>query len=256
MCFTWNNGYKTMWAPRTAGAEPLPLPLPQRQSRLLAGAIVLSVVVHAAALHWLPGFHGSAPLASAPEVLQVSFQAAVPAPQLASVVREQRTQPAPNKAVNRDSAPPTPTPVLSAPARAVTPTVSPLSAETLPLLAAAVAQAETPEAAVSPPRHEARTPPAQPVTEPDYRAAYLDNPHPPYPLAAWRQGLEGRVLLRVEVLADGSSGRVEVKSGSGYEVLDRGAREAVKTWHFVPARRGGEALVAWVEIPIAYRLEN
>jgi len=242
-----------MWTPHIAGAEPLPLS--QRQSRLLAVTIVLSVVVHAAALHWLPGLHGAAPSASAPEVLQVSFQAAVPAPQPVPFVREQRTQPPPRKTVSLDL--PAAAPALSTQAREAAPIAIPHSAEASPPLASA-AQLETPEAAVAPPppRHEPRTPPAQPVSEPDYRAAYLDNPRPPYPLAARRQGLEGRVLLRVEVLANGSSGRVEVKSGSGYEILDRGAREAVKAWRFVPARRGGEALVAWVDIPIAYRLEN
>jgi protein TonB len=241
-----------MWTPHIAGAEPLPLS--QRQSRLLAVTIVLSVVVHAAALHWLPGLHGAAPSASAPEVLQVSFQAAVPLPQPVPIFREQRTQPLPGKTVSRDLAA---APILTAPAREAAPIAIPHPTEASPPLAPA-AQPETPEAAVSPapPRNEAKKPPAQPVSEPDYRAAYLDNPRPSYPLAARRQGLEGRVLLRVEVLADGSSGRVEVKSGSGYEVLDRGAREAVKTWRFVPARRGGEALVAWVDIPIAYRLEN
>ena len=38
--------------------------------------------------------------------------------------------------------------------------------------------------------------------------------------------------------------------------LDAAAAEAVKRWHFVPARRGTEAVEAWVRVPIEFRLED
>lgn len=127
------------------------------------------------------------------------------------------------------------------------------------------------EPSPSPPTHAARTgmvvptgvesgPPAAPpvteapVTPPDTRAAYLANPRPPYPVAARRMGWEGKVLLRVEVLADGTCGTVAVAVGSGYRLLDEAAAEAVKRWRFVPARRGAEPVAAWVEIPVVFRL--
>ena len=242
-----------MWPPHAAGAEPLPLS--RRQSRLLGGAIALSVMVHAAALQWLPGFHRAAPSASAPEVLQVSFQPAVPAPRPLPAVREQPDTPAPTKTMSRNSA--AAARVLTAPAREATPTATPPSTDT-PSLATAtvpVAQPRAPEPAISPPPiprlSETRTSPAQPVSSPSYG----DNPQPPYPLSAKRRGLEGKVILRVEVLANGTCGRLDVKNGSGHEVLDQAAMEAVASWHFVPARRGGEPFAAWVEIPVTYQLK-
>lgn len=103
--------------------------------------------------------------------------------------------------------------------------------------------------------------PAQPMAEalvepPRYNAAYLSNPPPAYPLAARRRGVEGTVLVRAEVAAGGECLRAELKKSSGAEVLDQAALEAVKKWRFVPAKRGSQAVVAWVEVPITFKLEN
>lgn len=103
------------------------------------------------------------------------------------------------------------------------------------------------------------TPKAEPepvVEAPRFNAAYLNNPPPAYPLTARRRGIEGRVLVRAEVLADGSCNRVELKKTSGFDPLDQAALEAVKKWRFVPARRGSQSIVAWVEVPIIFKLEN
>lgn len=108
----------------------------------------------------------------------------------------------------------------------------------------------------------AQTPaPAQPAAEavlepPRYNAAYLSNPPPAYPLAARRRGVEGTVLIRSEVSASGECLRAELKKTSGSDLLDQAALEAVKKWRFVPARRGSQAVVAWVEVPITFKLEN
>jgi len=51
---------------------------------------------------------------------------------------------------------------------------------------------------------------------------YVENPKPVYPLEAREKGYQGEVLLRVEILANGRVGQVEVKKSSGYEVLDPG----------------------------------
>lgn len=97
----------------------------------------------------------------------------------------------------------------------------------------------------------------EPVAEaPRFNAAYLNNPPPAYPLAARRRGVEGRVIVRAEVLADGTCSRVELKKTSGYDPLDQAALEAVKKWRFVPARKGSQAVTAWVEVPITFKLEN
>lgn len=97
----------------------------------------------------------------------------------------------------------------------------------------------------------------EPVLEaPRFNAAYLNNPPPVYPLAARRRGNEGKVLVRAEIQADGSCSRVALKKTSGSDLLDQAALEAVRKWHFVPARKGGQAITAWVEVPITFKLEN
>jgi protein TonB len=93
-------------------------------------------------------------------------------------------------------------------------------------------------------------------TQPDYKAAYLNNPPPSYPLIARRNGLQGRVVLNVEVLANGSSGQVTIQSGSGYAMLDNAALQTVKIWRFIPGRHGGQAVDKWFMIPIQFSLKD
>lgn len=94
------------------------------------------------------------------------------------------------------------------------------------------------------------------VVGPRFNAAYLQNPPPVYPTLARRMGEQGRVLLRVLVTANGAADRVELRSTSGSERLDRAAINAVKRWRFVPARQGETSVAAWVLVPIAFSLEG
>jgi protein TonB len=95
-----------------------------------------------------------------------------------------------------------------------------------------------------------------PVTEPDYMASYLNNPPPPYPLAARRMGLQGKVVLDVEVLAEGVSGQVNVRQSSGHDMLDNSALHTVKSWRFIPARQAGRAITKWFKVPIQFSLKD
>jgi protein TonB len=103
-------------------------------------------------------------------------------------------------------------------------------------------------------------PPAPPprveetVTEPSGYAGYLNNPAPVYPKAAQRLGMQGRVVLRVRVLASGQVGEVEIKQSSGKALLDEAALAAVKGWTFAPAKRGNTAIDAWTQVPIDFKL--
>lgn len=96
----------------------------------------------------------------------------------------------------------------------------------------------------------------EPLTAPQFNAAYLHNPTPVYPAAARRTGYEGTVVIRARIQIDGSADRVEIKKSSGYGVLDQAALEAVRKWRFIPARRGNEAVVEWVDIPLKFKLEE
>lgn len=93
------------------------------------------------------------------------------------------------------------------------------------------------------------------VMPPEWRAAYLDNPTPEYPARARRLGHEGEVRLQVLVGADGHPGEIRLARPSGSELLDRAALAAVRGWRFRPALSSGEAVTAWVEIPLHFRLD-
>ncbi len=111
---------------------------------------------------------------------------------------------------------------------------------------------------VQPAKQEAATPPSPVVldAEPDYRADYLNNPRPPYPMVARRMGYHGKVVLDVEVLAEGKAGDVKLYQSSGYDILDNAALQTVKTWRFTPARRFGQAVTQRFLVPIKFSLED
>jgi protein TonB len=111
---------------------------------------------------------------------------------------------------------------------------------------------------VAEPAKQDATPPSPVVldAEPDYRADYLNNPRPPYPMVARRMGYHGKVVLDVEVLAEGKAGDVKLHLSSGYDILDNAALQTVKTWRFSPARRFGQAVTQRFLVPIKFSLED
>jgi len=127
--------------------------------------------------------------------------------------------------------------------------------------AAAPAAAPAPAPAATP--SSAPAPAAEPVmpassrsTDADYKAAYLNNPRPAYPLLAIRQGAQGQVLLLVEVLTDGRAGRIDLETSSGHAALDAAAINAVRAWRFTPARKDGLLATQTVSIPIQFNLKD
>lgn len=130
-------------------------------------------------------------------------------------------------------------------------------------IATSVASAET-----DAPAAESSSAPPQPVNaspslpgsgpdrEPDYQAAYLNNPVPAYPMVARRMGWQGRVVLNVEVLASGLPGQVKLHQSSGHDVLDNAALQAVRGWRFAAARQGGQVVSKWFLVPIPFVLKE
>lgn len=163
------------------------------------------------------------------------------------------------------TAPPRPEPVKPAIKPQVIPARQPIATpQTTAATESAMLPRETAAATAPAISSVAAAEPSQPmataaesvVEPPRYNAAYLNNPPPAYPLAARRRGVEGSVLLRAEVQPDGRCSRTELKQSSGSSLLDQAAQQAVLNWRFVPARRGSQAIVAWVEIPVTFKLEN
>lgn len=150
----------------------------------------------------------------------------------------------------RHAPPPRPTPVLAA---AVHPNTAPASFVAAPAPVAPVPAASVnPGPAVAAP--VAAPAPLAPLIPPVFNANYLENPAPIYPSASRRLAEKGRVVLRVYVSALGRAERVDIRTSSGFERLDRAALDAVGSWRFVPARRGEEAVAAWVLVPISFTL--
>ena len=79
------------------------------------------------------------------------------------------------------------------------------------------------------------------------------NIQPTYPLAALASRLQGKAVIRAQVLASGQVGEAFIKQTSGAAVLDQAAVATVRNWRFKPARRNGEPVPAWVNVPIEYR---
>lgn len=176
--------------------------------------------------------------------------APAPAPPPPEVRRpEPPPKPAPRKptpkTVASKTAPVTESPsALSAPADA-----APEPAPPAPAAPAAPAAAEAAPAAPA-------APVATAVTAARFDAAYLNNPRPAYPMLSRRLREEGQVMLRVLVSPEGQPTRVELRTSSGSDRLDRAAQEAVTRWRFVPARRGDVAVEAWVLVPIVFKLQG
>lgn len=97
---------------------------------------------------------------------------------------------------------------------------------------------------------------ADAIEPPHFNVAYLNNPRPAYPPIARKLGLEGIVLLRVEVSAKGAPDKIVIAQSSGASLLDEAATKAVQGWTFVPARRGELAVAHPVEVPIRFQLKN
>ena len=225
---------------------------PGDERRLIAASVAASVALHAAALAIAPRYAHEA-LLEPPQVLSVVLVDAPSAPPEAAPpeppppVRRPAPRPAPR------AAPMPPRPEAPAPVATPAPVAS-----VAPAPSESASKAERPAAAqvpAGPPAEAVAAAPREPLSPPDFRAAYLRNPPPGYPAAARRNGEEGTVMLRVLVSAEGAPREVALERSSGSSVLDAAALATVKTWRFSPARRGGEPQEAWVLVPIVFRLE-
>ncbi|MDH5446252.1 MAG: TonB family protein [Gammaproteobacteria bacterium] len=97
---------------------------------------------------------------------------------------------------------------------------------------------------------------AQHFIKADSRPFEHENPKPFYPSSARRRGMEGTVLLQVEVNERGKVSHVELKKSSGYRLLDSAAIDTVSKWFFIPAQKGKTPVKSLVEIPVKFELKN
>lgn len=80
---------------------------------------------------------------------------------------------------------------------------------------------------------------------------------PTYPESARRQGVQGTVVLKIQILSSGRPGFVSIYRSSGNDSLDDAAVEAVQQWQFIPAedRNTGERITSVTTMPVVFRLD-
>ncbi len=224
----------------------------RRAARAFTPALLISLTVHATAGVLL--FQVWQPLpVEPPQALTVTMVGAAP---VAAPVVE--VPPAPKHTHSHERHVPQPAPQ---PVQAVQRTPAPEAivverATTAPV--AAVSVVETP---ALPPVTKVAVAPAAPsraeaIEPPHFNVAYLNNPRPAYPPMARRLGIEGLVVLRVQVSAKGTPDQVAVAQTSGTQVLDEAALRAVQGWSFVPARLGEKPIAHVVDVPVRFQLKN
>jgi periplasmic protein TonB len=77
-----------------------------------------------------------------------------------------------------------------------------------------------------------------------------------YPADALRNNETGKVVVRIEVGANGEPTAVSIVTRSGSRSLDRAAMQAAKRWRFRPAQQNGRAVASAVEVPITFSLQE
>jgi len=207
-------------------------------------AFFIATTAHAGVFQHFSAMKGNPGPASVQTMVTVSLLAA-PAPVTEPEPEPQAVVTPPPKPVARVAEPKRkPDPVKKKPVAKPVPTAKPV----VPPQPVTVAAARIPAVDAGPAAVDL------PLTQPRADAAYLRNPPPKYPRIMLRRGIEGTVLVRAQVLDDGRCHHVKLKESSGHQLLDEAALSAVKSWHFVPAQKGDMKIVAWVDIPVEFRI--
>jgi len=120
-----------------------------------------------------------------------------------------------------DHEPPPPSPLAQLARQRVTRRAAPLLAElTAPRELASPPAPTPPSPAPSPARPEVLVP------------VPGENPSPDYPAGARRRGVEGTVIVRILVAADGLAADCSILTSSGNALLDDAALRAARRWRF------------------------
>ena len=154
-------------------------------------------------------------------------------------------------------APPPEPPAEALPDTAMAPVVAPTPRIEVPRPAPPIAVTPQPQpVTISAPPAPAPAPPAPPappsiIKSDDLTAQMLSGAPPRYPLESRRRREQGIVILSLMLGTDGSVAEISIARSSGFERLDRAARDAVRRWRWVPIKRGGEPVMVrgTVEIP-------
>ncbi|WP_099527407.1 energy transducer TonB [Stenotrophomonas maltophilia] len=106
---------------------------------------------------------------------------------------------------------------------------------------------------VTPPSPPAPAAPATSIEASVDISSKAMNP-PRYPPAAFRAGIQGEVILIIDVDANGNVTNVTVEKSSRNRDLDRAAMEAARKWRFNAAESGGKKAAGRVRVPVNFAL--
>ncbi len=81
------------------------------------------------------------------------------------------------------------------------------------------------------------------------------NKAPTYPLIAHRRGLEGTVVVLLEISATGEVTAAHIVQSSGSSLLDDAALLQLSQWQFAPAMREGTAVASSYRKSVEFRLQ-
>ena len=77
-----------------------------------------------------------------------------------------------------------------------------------------------------------------------------------YPVDVAKKGVNGQVVLIVDVATDGSVSAMKVDRSAGDERLDAAALEEVKQWKFKPMVKNGKPVQSQVRVPIEFEMDG
>jgi len=213
-------------------AAALRAPLRGRWGLALAGSLVLNLVIFGAAALLLQG----EPVRPRLEAYQVSAFLALPPPPPPREEQEPPPPPKPLRLSQLKAAPlAEPRPALAAP---------PIALELGPKLSLGPA--------LAPPG-----PPGPTALGPgDREPLVAAQVPPPYPYLARRRGIEGAVTVRFLVDRQGQVRHLSVLKAEPPGVFEETVLRTVARWRFRPGLHEGQAVEAWVETTIRFKLEG
>lgn len=219
--------------------------------------ITLTVVlfVHSLALYWATRLNVLPPV---PTPKEVAMQAVVIMPvALPTNPAEPLPQPTPPKPVVQPKAQSQPvvqkTPILPPSEKAITFEKTEVVEKTESVVEKA---SPTPVVNEPPVVSKVEATPEPELIPPRSDASGLNNSSPTYPAMSRRLAEQGKVLLDVLILANGTVGEIKLKQSSGFKRLDDAALQTVKQWRFQPAKRGNQAIDYWYVQPISFSLDS
>lgn len=133
------------------------------------------------------------------------------------------------------------------------------SLDSIAVAASPPAPAPAPAAPVAAPQAPAPSAPApapsgEPTIEQDV-IPLVDIP-PNYPQRAQSAGIEGKVVLRFTITAEGRVDNLRIVEAEPKGVFDREARRAAERWRFAPRQENGQAVAREASKTLYFRLQG